>query len=202
MHSILADGGMPPLELFHFYNNMSGDGGAVAVAKIIAENVMLKDLRFSATRSMKPGCKTIAEAISTLRNLVRLDVSDNVFGKKAGTILADAVKNNPGLTFLNLRDSGLEEEGSIAFIAAVSESGLKVEYLDLSGNEVSMDVLETSERPLSALTSIKELLLDDNEFGSDGAEVLARVIRRLNSLTYLSVCFCDLTAAGAYRIAR
>lgn len=181
---------------------MSGDGGAVAVAKIISENVMLKDLRFSATRSMKPGCKAIAEAISTLRNLVRLDVSDNVFGKKAGTILADAVKNNPDLTFLNLRDSGLEEEGSIAFIAAISEGGLKVEYLDLSGNEVSTDVLETSERPLSALTSIKELLLDDNEFCSDGAEVLAKVVRRLNSLTYLSVCFCDLTAAGAYRIAR
>jgi Ran GTPase-activating protein 1 len=193
---------MPPLQLFHFYNNMSGDGGALAIAKIITENVMLNDLRFSATRSMKPGCKAIAEAISTLQSLVRLDVSDNVFGKKAGTILADAVRNNPRLIFLNLRDSGLEEEGATAFLTAVSEGGLKIEYLDLSGNEVSVDVLETSEGAFSALTSIKELFLDDNEFGSDGAKILARVLRRLKSLTNLSVCFCDLTAAGAYRIAR
>ena len=181
---------------------MSGDGGALAIAKIVADNPTLKDLRFSATRSMKPGCKAIAEAISTLRNLVRLDVSDNVFGKTAGLILAAAVRNNPGLSFLNVRDSGLEEDGSIAVITAISEGGLKIESLDLSGNEISMEVLETGEGALSALTSIRELFLDDNEFGSDGAEILVRVICQLKSLTTLSLCFCDLTAAGAYRIAR
>ena len=202
LHSILAEGGMPSLELFHFYNNMSGDGGALAVARIIAENRTLVDLRFSATRAMKPGCKVVTESIATLTSLVRLDVSDNVFGKAAGKILAGALRSNSNLTYLNLRDSGLEEDGSIAVITAIADGELKVEHLDLSGNEVTADVLEATGSLLSTVASIKELYLDDNEFGSEGVEHLATAIRRLKSLTTLSVSFCDLTAAGAYRIAK
>lgn len=56
----------PPLELLHFYNNMSGDGGAKAVAKIVEACPQLLDFRFSATRSTPVGCESIA-AVSYLR---------------------------------------------------------------------------------------------------------------------------------------
>jgi Ran GTPase-activating protein 1 len=59
--NILLDGGVPPIKVFHFYNNMCGNGGAVAVARIVAQAEGLVDLRFSATRSSHAGCHAIAE---------------------------------------------------------------------------------------------------------------------------------------------
>lgn len=61
---ILSEGGMPPLSTFHFYNNMSGDGGALAIAIIVSLSPYLVDFRFSATRSMRPGCKSVAGLFS------------------------------------------------------------------------------------------------------------------------------------------
>ena len=51
----------PPLQVLHFYNNMSGDGGAKAVAGIVKACPQLHDFRFSATRSTPVGCEAIAE---------------------------------------------------------------------------------------------------------------------------------------------
>lgn len=50
----------PNLKLFHFYNNMGGDGAAKAVARIVEANPQLEDFRFSATRSTPVGCESIA----------------------------------------------------------------------------------------------------------------------------------------------
>jgi Ran GTPase-activating protein (RanGAP) involved in mRNA processing and transport len=51
---------VPSLKLFHFYNNMGGDGAAKAVARIVDACPQLEDFRFSATRSTPVGCESIA----------------------------------------------------------------------------------------------------------------------------------------------
>ena len=53
----------PPLQVLHFYNNMSGEGGAKAIAGIIKACPQLHDFRFSATRSNPAGCEAIAEVM-------------------------------------------------------------------------------------------------------------------------------------------
>ena len=55
---------------------------------------------------------------------------------------------------------------------------------------------------LLKLPKLQELLLDDNEFGTDGCTVLAEAIRRLPCLTKLSLCSCEITANGALAIAK
>ena len=60
---ILLEDGCPPLKLLHFYNNMSGSAGAIAVSNIIKACPELQDLRFSATRSGPEGCLSIAEVL-------------------------------------------------------------------------------------------------------------------------------------------
>ena len=46
----LLDGGCPPLRTFHFYNNMSGNVGAVALARIVegseVSNVLFKVITY------------------------------------------------------------------------------------------------------------------------------------------------------------
>ncbi|ETN03148.1 hypothetical protein PPTG_16120 [Phytophthora nicotianae INRA-310] len=85
------------LETFHFYNNMSGDGGAIALAKLLPLSPALKDLRFSATRAQREGSLTFAKALASLTKLEKLDLSDNTFKAQGGEAIAAAVKNMPNL---------------------------------------------------------------------------------------------------------
>lgn len=76
---ILLENGCPDLKLLHFYNNMSGDDGAIAVGGIIKCLPSLNNLRFSGTRSQKKGCFAIADAICSITTLKYLDIADNMF---------------------------------------------------------------------------------------------------------------------------
>lgn len=61
---ILLAGELPHFKTLHFYNNMSGSGGATAISKVLRECIFLKDFRFSATRSSSDGCLALAEVCS------------------------------------------------------------------------------------------------------------------------------------------
>lgn len=135
---------VPPIKLLHFYNNMAGDGGAVAMARIVRACTQLEDLRFSATRSMAAGCSAIAEAIDSLSTFRKLDLCDNNFGDAAGATLAQALAHQPLLDTLNLRDAGLRSSSVSALFVTLSctpvPSVLRV--LDLSGNDLTADDCE------------------------------------------------------------
>ena len=108
---ILLEGGTaPPLTTLHFFNNMSGDQGAIAVAVIVKACANLQDFRFSGTRSQKNGCLHVAESLATLTTLTRLDLSDNMFKKEAAVVLVQGLAQQSGLVHLNLRDGGLGSE--------------------------------------------------------------------------------------------
>jgi Ran GTPase-activating protein 1 len=82
----------PPLEILHFYNNMSGTAGAQSSAQIIlAITNTLRDFRYSATRSGTEGCLPIAQALCQTTNLTHLDLSDNSFGEEVLDALASAI---------------------------------------------------------------------------------------------------------------
>ena len=164
---LLLTGDCPPLKLFHFYNNMSGNGGAKAIATIIRACSELVDLRFSATRSSAEGCIAIAEAIGTLTGLTRLDLSDNAFTAKGGVALAKALKGHTQLRHLNLRDAGVEEDGVTRLCDSLSSTTFPLTFLDISGNDVTSDLMEEALIPaLAHLKELEELYLDDNEIVS------------------------------------
>lgn len=53
--------GALPFTTLHFYNNMSGENGAIASAKLIAMCPELDNVRYSATRAGRVGCAAIAK---------------------------------------------------------------------------------------------------------------------------------------------
>lgn len=65
---LLADE-LPHFQTLHFYNNMSGSGGATAISQVVRMCRSLKDFRFSATRSSSDGCLALAEVLLCLRFL-------------------------------------------------------------------------------------------------------------------------------------
>lgn len=208
------DDGSTGLELFHFYNNMSGDNGAKAISRIIANSKTLKDLRFSATRSGHEGCMHIATAIGTLSGcLKRLDLSDNTFGDAACEELARSLAVHKALEHINFRDDSLSRTGSRTginlLLSALSlQCGETLSFFDLSGNELSAEQIPTLIH-CEALRSLKELYLDDNEIGSEGAVLLAKALQRkdkddtgtmtiLPQLSVLSCQSCEISSKGGF----
>ncbi len=84
------------LETLHFFNNMSGSGGATALAEFMSFCPVLKDLRFSGTRAGLEGSLEFASALAvspSVRNglLVNLDLADNTFGVEGAHSLAQVL---------------------------------------------------------------------------------------------------------------
>ena len=65
--------------------------------------------------------------------------------------------------------------------------------------EKSISVLVSSFPYFKLLTA---LYLDDNEFGTDGAKSIAKNLKFLSKLKTLSCCTCEITAGGAYFLAK
>ena len=195
---LLGHGSCATLKVLNFYNNMSGSVGGTAIAEIVKACPVLEDFRFSATRCMAEGCMSLAKAFATRTTLKRVDVSDNSFGAEAAAELAESLKLNVGLEYINLRDDGLSAKGTKAVLKALSEGARsktsfgKLSVLDLSGNEIDEDIVEALGQTMSSLKTLKQLFLDDNEFGSDGCPVIAKSLKGLSSLVSVwsvwSVC--------------
>ncbi|CEG43743.1 Ran GTPase-activating protein [Plasmopara halstedii] len=166
------------LETFHFYNNMSGDGGAIALAKLLPMSPALKDLRFSATRAQREGSLTFAQALNSLQKLEKLDLSDNTFKTSGGKAIAAAVKNMPNLREINLRDAAIEDDGLVAIVEAMVEAGAvdTLAELDVSGNDLTADSMQSLGQLLCVSTALRVLQMEENEIGSKGAKVIAKAI--------------------------
>jgi len=195
----------PALETFHFYNNMSGDGGAIALASIIACSPTLKDIRFSATRSMPAGCRAVATALAACHSLTKLDCSDNTFGEEAAGILAESIRNRSDLIILNLRDDALKAEGFMNMMEIWKGTNFAcLVSLDLSGNDLDSECITafTTWVESGALINLQHLWLDDNELGNEGAQTLAKAVSMLKDLVSLSCCTCEVMGNGANALAK
>ncbi|TMW60553.1 hypothetical protein Poli38472_000595 [Pythium oligandrum] len=164
------------LETFHFYNNMSGDGGAKALAKLLPRCPLLRDLRFSATRAQREGSLEFAKAMSVLKRLVKVDLSDNTFGAEGAVAIAAAFAQQPDLVEANLRDATLEDDGMVAIAKALTTArGLTA--LDVSGNELTTESVRVLAKTLRSLPALRVLQIEENEFGSSGAKALAKAMK-------------------------
>lgn len=99
-----------PLAQFHFFNNMSGPGGARAIAAMLRNPQLhgVRDLRFSGTRAQADGTLAVADAVALGcgPTLTKLDFNDNTF-LAAG---AQALK----LALVRLRAAGLKKKTAAA----------------------------------------------------------------------------------------
>ncbi len=80
---------------------------------------------------------------------------------------------------------------------------LKLKQLDISGNELNAKAVSRFAKWIvSAAPNLEELLVDDNEFGSEGALALAGLISQLPSLKKLSCSVCEISGNGGIAIAK
>lgn len=93
------------LRVLHFFNNMSGNGGAKAISAVLRASPLLEDFRFASTRVGKEGGEAFAEGLKGLTGLKRLDLSDNTFGRQVGILLGKSLEDKRQLEVVNLSDT-------------------------------------------------------------------------------------------------
>ncbi len=188
-----------------FDNNMSGDGGAKALADFLLQggngiNPSLKEICMSSSRVRGEGGIALIQAIGeSLPNLEKLDLTDSMVGIDGAKLLAHYLKQKKlqKLKVLCLRDAGLEQEGLdiVANALADQEVSPLLEVIDLTLLEVTGDQIEgeVGKMILSKKETLKELILDENnEIESHGAEKLAEIILECKYLQRVSLKECEL----------
>ena len=79
----------------------------------------------------------------------------------------------------------------------------QLKTLDLSGNEINAKaVVKLAQWIVKAAPNLEELLLDDNEFGTDGAVAIAQIVQKLPALKKLSLSVCEIGGNGGIAVAK
>ena len=197
------------LTSIHFYNNMSGLGGCKEFARILEKCTKLEDIRFASTRAGKEGSDIVANALDASLseghnpNLARLDLCDNNFTNKAShEALFRTLGSTKSLTYLNLRDCDLEDDGVKKVCHALFECDSALEYLDLSGNEVGKHgAKHIADYIRDCGGKLKVLHLEDNtDMTSKGVEHIAAAFHGSedgHSIEEIQLNSCMVGAIGA-----
>jgi Ran GTPase-activating protein 1 len=169
------------LTKIHFYNNMSGPGGCKEFSRILEKSKHLTDIRFSSTRARSEGTDIFASALDASlasgcnNNLVRLDLCDNSFvSKSSQEALFRALGSTKCLTYLNLSDCDLGDEGVKKVCHALFDSDSSLEHLNLSANDVTRRGAKHIAEYIRDCEGLKVLRMEDNELTSKGAELIAQ----------------------------
>ena len=120
------------------------------------------------------------------QTLVYLDLSD-MDGPKSMPDTVAVLKLLTGLKHLNLRDYGSDDPGQLGegLQSVALALPTTLEYLDLSGTLLTMEVMDEFCGVLAKLTLVRYLDLSDNNMGKAGLTALQPVLASLNSLREL-----------------
>ena len=208
--TLVAPGERTRLETLHYFNNMSGDGGATALALIAARSPQLVDFRFSGTRAGRAGSLAIMHALAPalLKTLVRLDLADNNFGTEGGALLASGLRCDAplALTKLDLRDCSLGDAGFAPVLAALASRPGALQHLDFSGNDLSANATDAAGwvALLRAQPQLAHLGLEENELAGGGARALAKALLSAapTALVSMQLCSNEIASKGALALGR
>lgn len=167
------------LTLIHFYNNMSGIGGAEAAGRIIGRCRILESFRYEGNRPQPVGCQSIANGLlecSHFCNTLKSIRLEGTYGKDEDIdpigALLKALERFTQLSHVTLYDAALESKGTKLLCAALQKH--KLQSLEIPQNEVTRVTVGKSvvELVKRNLTTLKTLNLSSNELTSIGVERL------------------------------
>jgi len=201
------------LRALHFCNNMSGSGGAIAIADVVAASPALEDFRFASSRGGAEGGCALARALGSCAGALQaLDLEDNTFQPRGARALGALLAQAPRLRRLNLGDIAAGDEGAAAIARGLAAAGgprACLAELSLASNELSAPAgARALARCLRVLLALRQLDAGDNpELGDAGARTLARALLArarcrpaeapADPLARLRLADCGLTGKGA-----
>lgn len=193
------------LTKIHFFNNMSGNGGCHAFARILSRcSDALRDVRFSGTRAGRDGSHVVASALAAMedraRNIVRLDLADNTFGIEGARNLAQVLRQTTGLRYLNLAECMCEDEGIGLICHSLWAADAPIAEINLSGNEISKKGARAIADYLEENSTIKIFCAEENELSSLGVRKIVTALAGSDQLEEIRLACNEIGSIGAAAI--
>lgn len=178
-----------PLELrvFAAGRNRLENEGATALSKIFGEIQTLQEIIIPQNGIYHKGMSALAEALKKNPNMQVINFSDNTITAKGAEPLAEAFYAIASLREINLSDCLLKDEGGQILSDVLTDCHPDLEYLNLSGNEFGGDVGYVLGRAVEQKQSLREFILDNNQFGEEAIEVIQQLMEEYGKLDILSI---------------
>lgn len=189
------------LKVLHFHNNMTGDEGARAIAEVVKRSSSLEDFRCSSTRIGDEGGVALSDALGNCTHLKKLDLRDNMLGVEGGVSLSKALARHAELREIYLSFLNLEDEGAIAIANALKASAPRLEVLEMSGNDITVDAAPAIANCLAAKQFLAKLNLSENELKDEGAIQISKALEGLSQLKEIDLGCNRITRDGARQLA-
>ena len=126
------------LKTLHFFNNMVGSEGAEHFAEILRSCKRLENVRYAQVRAGVSGSLAVIRALDENTDLVlkKLDIDGASLEGKGLEHLCAILRRSTKLTYLNVGDCDLEQDGMVEVCNALMncEPKPRLEFLNLSEN--------------------------------------------------------------------
>ena len=169
-------------------NNMSGKV-ADSLADVIKSNIHLEELLLC-NNNLQSSAVTILQALRTISNLKKLNLSYNNMTDKVVDDLAGVVKSNTGIEMLYLDANNLKSSAVVIFEALKEISTLKV--LHLNDNNMSGKVADGLADVIKNNVHLEELHLNNNNLQSSAVTII-RALKGVSNLKKLSLDYNNMS---------
>ena len=157
-----------------YLNDNDLNVGILKVAKALQQITTLSILNLCNNNIPQEACDELALAIKSNKHLKSLLLNDNNLHSSANVILK-SLTTITTLTVLNLNNNQLTQE-SDEVLASVIMCNTGLEELHLYGNDLGVGTLKLA-KALQHITTLRILVLDDNNIPQEACDELALVIK-------------------------
>lgn len=178
-----------PMELrvFAAGRNRLENEGAKALSLIFGEIGTLQEIIIPQNGIYHLGMRALAEALKKNVNMQVINFSDNTITAKGAEPLGEALYSIEALREINLGDCLLRDEGGQILSDVLADCHPDLEYLNLSGNEIGPEVGMVIANAMTHKDSLRQLILDCNQFGEAGVEEIKEIMKDYGKLNILSI---------------
>ena len=138
------------------------------------------------------------------KSLQTINLEECYLNRYDGEVLAAGLKADKcfsSLKVLNLARNALRKEGAQALATALSEEGMALEHLDLSGNKIGVSGAKAMATMLTKNKVLKVLNLFSNMIDVDGARAMKEALKINSTLQELDVGLNRLREKGVMALA-
>ncbi|XP_076169542.1 ran GTPase activating protein isoform X2 [Ptiloglossa arizonensis] len=176
------------LKVFVAGRNRLENEGAKALASVFQKLTSLEEVVMPQNSIYYAGITALANGLSANRKLRVLNLNDNTVGPKGAQALAKVLPNFRNLEQLNLGDCLLKTKGSVILADALVIKGNHplLAEVNLSYNEIHAKGANPIANAMADKVELITLQLDGNAFGSEGRDILRKVLTESNRIDSLS----------------
>ncbi|XP_067834881.1 ribonuclease inhibitor-like, partial [Heptranchias perlo] len=185
-------------------NNLTA-GCCEGLASALSQHWTVRDLHLNFNTFQDSGLESLlGKMVNPACHLHTLRLSDTNLTSRSGSALADALRSNPDLNWLDISNNDLGNDGAEMVFKALAEPKCQIEKLWLQSTSLTWASCEALANFLRVTHTLTMLFLKDNKIGDQGVKIFSSALKesycqlqalRLDGTGLTDDCMEDLTAA-------